>query len=173
MTDRLRAMFCDHLSLMRGKYLPAAKLRSDSTRLARPTFAVHWDRDLILDAPHTLCREGIPDMDLRWEESEIRAGWEPSTRVVTGDLYDGQGEPLVLCPRGALKRAVAAWAKHGLTPKVGIELEAYAFTKNPDGSLSPLDAPGGIVYGTGPFTDPPALPMPSGIRPRRRASVWT
>ena len=53
MTDRLRAMFCDHLSLMRGKYLPASKMKSDATRLARPTFAVHWDKDLILDAPHT------------------------------------------------------------------------------------------------------------------------
>ncbi len=154
MTDRLRALFCDHLSLMRGKYLPAAKLRSDSTRLARPTFAVHWDRDLILDAPHTMCREGIPDMDLRWDEAEIRAGWEPDTKVVIGDLYDGQGQPLVLCPRGALKRAVAAWGKRGLTPKVGIELEAYAYTRTPDGSLSPMDAPGGVVYGTGPFTDP-------------------
>ncbi len=43
MADRLRAMFCDHLSLMRGKYLPAAKLKSDGTRMARPTFSVHWD----------------------------------------------------------------------------------------------------------------------------------
>ena len=154
MTDRLRAMFCDHLSLMRGKYLPASKLRSDSTRLAQPTFAVHWDRDLILDAPHTKCRAGIPDMELRWAEAEIRPGWEKDTKVVTGDLYDGQGLPLALCPRGALKRAVAAWGARGLTPKVGIELEAYAFTQGPDGNLTPLNAPGGIVYGTGPFTDP-------------------
>jgi glutamine synthetase len=154
MTDRLRAMFCDHLSLMRGKYLPASKLRSDSTRLARPTFAVHWDRDLILDAPHTMCRQGIPDMDLRWDAADIRPGWEPDTQVVIGDLYDAQGAPLSLCPRGALKRAVAAWGRRGLTPKIGIELEAFAFTRNPDGSLSPMNAPGGLVYGTGPFTDP-------------------
>ncbi|MFN5997576.1 MAG: glutamine synthetase, partial [Paracoccaceae bacterium] len=88
MADRLRAMFCDHLSLMRGKYLPAAKLKSDGTRMARPTFSVHWDKDLILDAPHTKCREGIPDMELRWIADEIRDGWEPDTKVVTGDLYD-------------------------------------------------------------------------------------
>ncbi|NGQ90469.1 glutamine synthetase [Rhodobacter sp. HX-7-19] len=154
MADRLRAMFCDHLSLMRGKYLPASKMKSDGTRLARPTFSVHWDKDLILDAPHTKCREGIPDMEFRWDGTEIRDGWEPGTRVVTGDLYDSDGAPLPLCPRGALKRAVADWGRHGLTPKVGIELEAFAFEIGEDGGLSPLHAPGGIVYGTGPFADP-------------------
>lgn len=155
MADRLRVMFCDHLSLMRGKYLPAGKMASlDGTRLARPTFSVHWDKDLILDAPHTKCREGIPDMVLKWNPDEIRRGWEPETKVVTGDLFDSDGAPLVLCPRGALKRAVADWGRHGLAPKVGIELEAFAFTRTADGGLEPMHAPGGIVYGTGPFADP-------------------
>lgn len=154
MADRLRAMFCDHLSLMRGKYLPASKMKSDGTRMARPTFSVHWDKDLILDAPYTKCREGIPDMELRWDGAEIREGWEPDTKVVTGDLFDSAGEPIPLCPRGALKRAVADWGRHGLAPKVGVELEAYAFVRMPDGTVQPMDAPGGIVYGTGPFADP-------------------
>ena len=154
MTQRLRAMFCDHLSLMRGKYLPASKMKSDGTRVARPTFAVHWDKDLILDAPHTKCRDGIPDMEMRWNEVDIRDGWEPDTSVVLADLYDSDGVPIPLCPRGALKRAVADWGGRGLAPKVGLELEAYAFTINPDGSILPMHAPGGIVYGTGPFADP-------------------
>ena len=151
---RLRAMFCDHLSIMRGKYLPASKMQDDESRFARPTFSVHYDKDLLIEAPGTMCLQGLPDMALRWKGAEIRQGWEPNTKVVTGDLYGGDGAPLPLCPRGALKRAVAAWEKHGLTPKVGIELEAYAFTRNPDGSLSPYDTPGGVVYGTGNFTDP-------------------
>ena len=37
------------------------------------------------------------------------------------------GNRSTLCPRGALKRAIAAWEARGLTPRVGIELEAYAF----------------------------------------------
>ena len=154
MADRLRAMFCDHLSLMRGKYLPASKMKDDGTRMARPLFSVHWDKDLILDAPHTKCREGIPDMELRWVESEIRDGWEPDTKVVTGDLYDSDGALIPMCPRSALKRATAAWEAKGLTPKVGIELEAYAFEIVEDGSIKPMNTPGGFVYGTGPFTDP-------------------
>jgi glutamine synthetase len=71
-----------------------------------------------------------------------------------GDLYGGDGTPVPMCPRGALKRAVAGWEKHGLTPKVGIELEAYAFVRNEDGQIVPYDTPGGVVYGTGNFTDP-------------------
>ena len=154
MADRLRAMFCDHLSLMRGKYLPVSKMKNDGTRMARPLFSVHWDKDLILDAPHTKCREGIPDMELRWVESEIRDGWEPATKVVTGDLYDSDGALIPMCPRSALKRAKSAWEAKGLTPKVGIELEAYAFEIAEDGSIKPMHTPGGYVYGTGPFTDP-------------------
>jgi glutamine synthetase len=154
MAERLRAMFCDHLSIMRGKYLPPAKMRDDESRFAQPTFSVHYDKDLLLEAPGTKCLEGIPDMALRWSGAEIRPGWEPQTHVVMGDLYAGDGAPLDLCPRGALKRAVAAWAAHGLTPRIGIELEAYAIVRGPDGTLRPYDNPGGVVYGTGNFTDP-------------------
>ncbi len=154
MQDRLRALFCDHLSILRGKYLPAAKIRTDETRFAQPTFAVHYDKDLLLDAPGALCRHGLPDMELRWQAGDIREGWEPQTKIVLGDLYDGHHAPLPLCPRGALKRAVQAWQGHGLTPKIGIELEAYALVKNAEGALVPYDTPGGVVYGTGNFTDP-------------------
>lgn len=154
MTERLRAMFCDHLSIMRGKYLPASKMRDDESRVAQALFAVHYDKDLLIDAPHTKCRQGIPDMILRWKGDEIREGWEPGTKVVLSDLHAADGSPLPLCPRGALKRAQAAWQQHGLKARIGLELEAYAFVRNEDGSLVPYDNPGGVVYGTGNFTDP-------------------
>lgn len=152
--QRLRAMFCDHLSIMRGKYLPASKMKDDESRFARPTFSVHYDKDLLIEAPGTMCLQGIPDMVLRWKGDEIRPGWEPNTKIVTGDLFAGNGDPIPMCPRGALKRAVAGWQALGLTPKVGIELEAYAFVQRDDGQIVPYDTPGGVVYGTGNFTDP-------------------
>ena len=37
---------------------------------------------------------------------------------------------------------------------VGIELEAYAFQIEPDGSLKPYETPSSHVYATGPFADP-------------------
>ncbi len=115
---------------------------------------MHYDKDLLIEAPGTMCLEGIPDMALRWKGDEIRQGWEPGTKVVTGDLFGGDGSPVPMCPRTALKRAVAGWEARGLTPKVGIELEAYAFIRRDDGSIVPYDTPGGVVYGTGNFTDP-------------------
>lgn len=153
MKDRLRALFCDHLSIMRGKYLPNSKIGDDETRFCRSTFGVHYDKDL-LPAPGAMMMEGLPDMELRWKGADIRDGWERATKVVIGDLYDHEGAPLPLCPRGALKRAVADWQTKGLSLKVGIELEAFVLQANDQGRLVPYDAPGGVVYGTGPFTDP-------------------
>ncbi len=153
MPDRLRALFCDHLSIMRGKYLPASKISDNDTRFCRSTFGVHYDKDL-LNAPGAMMMEGLPDMELRWKHDEIRDSWDDGTKIVIGDLYDDAGAPLPLCPRGALKRAVAAWEAKGLTPKVGIELECFALQTDDQGRLAPYDAPGGVVYGTGPFSDP-------------------
>lgn len=154
MRDRLRSFFCDHLSIMRGKVLPEEKIGSGYTRFAQPNFAVHYDKDLIIDAPGTECMNGLPDMELRWQARDIRQGWEPHTRVVVGDLFDRHGEPVAVAGRHALRRAVADWQRHGLTPMVGLELECYAFTRADDGNLKPYDTPGGAVYGTGPFADP-------------------
>lgn len=153
MKDRLRVLFCDHLSIMRGKMLPNTKIGDDSTRFCRSVFGTHYDRDL-LNAPGAMVYQGLPDMELVWRHDDIRDGWEPHTKVVLGDLLDDAGELLSLCPRGALKRAVAAWKDRGLTPKVGIELEAFALQADDRGRLEPYDAPGGVVYGTGPYADP-------------------
>ncbi len=153
MKTRLRALFCDHLSIMRGKYLPHSKIGDGNTRFCMSVFGTHYDRDL-LDAPGSKVKQGLPDMELVWRHDDIRDGWERDTKVVLGDLLDEEGQPLALCPRGALKRAVADWQKLGLTPKVGIELEAFALQADEQGRLRPYDAPGGVVYGTGPFADP-------------------
>ena len=153
MKDRLRVLFCDHLSIMRGKYLPNHKIGDGGTRFCLGVFGTHYDKDL-LDAPHAKVKAGLPDMELHWRHDDIRDGWDPSTKVVLGDLMDEDGAPLALCPRGALKRAVAGWQARGLNPKVGIELEAFALQADDQGRLMPYDAPGGVVYGTGPFADP-------------------
>ncbi len=153
MGERLRAVFCDHLSIIRGKYLPGSKIGDADTRFCRSTFGVHYDKDL-LPAPGAMMMEGLPDMELRWLGADIRDSWDEGTKIVIGDLYDDAGVPLAMCGRGALKRAVADWRLRGLSPKVGIELEAFALVADENGRLDPYDTPGGVVYGTGPFTDP-------------------
>jgi len=153
MPDKLRAIFCDHLSIVRGKYLSTAQSTPTDTRFCRSTFGVHYDRDL-LPSPGAMMMEGLPDMELHWAESDLRDSWEDGSKIVIGDLNDNDGNALPLCPRSALKRAIKDWTELGLTPKVGIELEAFAFVKNEAGELVPYDIPGGLVYGTGPINDP-------------------
>ena len=104
MNDRLRAVFCDHLSIMRGKYLPHSKIGDNDTRFCRSTFGVHYDKDL-LPAPGAMMMEGLPDMELRWQGDDIRECWESGTKIVLGDLFDTDGAPLPMCPRGALRVA--------------------------------------------------------------------
>lgn len=153
MQDRLRLLFCDHLSIARGKYLPGAKLAGGASRFAQTLYGVHYDRDL-LDAPGALLRAGMPDMEARWTAQDVRDGWEPNTKIAIPTLYDHSGQPMALDGRGALTRAIAGWEARGLRPVIGIELEAYAFQGTPEGRLVPYATPGGVVYGTGNFTDP-------------------
>jgi len=154
MKDRLRPFFCDHLSIMRSKWLPEHKIGAGVARFAQPTYSVHYDKDLIIDAPGTECLAGLPDMELRWSDADIRDGWAPGMKVVTGDLFDAAEAPIPMYGRHRLKAAVEDWKALGLSPKIGIELEAFAFQRGEDGVLVPYDTPGGVVYGTGPLTDP-------------------
>jgi glutamine synthetase len=151
--ERLRLLFCDHLSLARGKYLPASKIGNGSSRFCQGTFAVTYDKELV-PAPGGAMLEGLPDMDAVYVEEDIRDGWEPDTKVVIADLYQNNGAPLGLCGRGLLKRTVKQWQELGYTPKVGLELEAYAFQRDADGRIVPYHTPGAYVYGTGRFVDP-------------------
>ena len=152
--ERLRLLFCDHLNLARGKYLPASKMRADGTsRFAQALFGVTYDKDLI-PAAGSRFFDGAPDMQAVYKAADIRDGWEPDTRVVVADLQQSDGQPLPMCGRTALKRTVAEWAAMGLKAKVGLELEAFAFQKQPDGSLAPYQTPGSYVYSTGRLADP-------------------
>ncbi|MEM9438393.1 MAG: glutamine synthetase family protein [Pseudomonadota bacterium] len=148
---RTRAMFCDLLNLPRGKYVPPAYAAGGKVGFARGVFGTTYDRDLI-PVPGAGVFDGLPDMDLLLEEDR-RASWQPATEIALGDLH-AEGAPFGLCPRGALKRAVAGWSEQGLSPMVGIELEAYLFQRDEDGVWRPYDTPGAFVYGCGSLNDP-------------------
>lgn len=158
-SSRIRMLFCDHLNLARGKYIPAPKSKADkakshsAARFCRGVFGVAYDKELI-PAPGAMVLEGLPDLEAKFDPAQLRPGWEPDTQVVVSDLYDTFGVPLPMCGRGALKRAVAAWNKLGYQPMVGIELEAFAFQARPDGQLVPYETPSSHVYSTGHFADP-------------------
>ena len=153
MGERLRLLFCDHLNLARGKYLPASKIGDGSSRFCQGVFAIGYDKDL-LAAPGSKMLEGLPDMDAVYKAADIRAGWEPDTKVVVADLAENGGAALPLCGRSLLKRTVREWQALGHLPRVGLELEAYAFQRDGAGKLVPYDTPGAYVYATGRLADP-------------------
>jgi len=152
-SERLRVLFCDHLAIPRGKYIPGKKAGGGSTAVCQSLFGVQFDKDL-MPAPGSKMMLGLPDMLVNWDPAEIRDGWQEGEKVVVADLTEVDGAPHGCCGRSALKRAVSDWGALGLKPHIGIELEATAFQFNEDGSLTPYDTPGGVVYGTGPFSDP-------------------
>ncbi len=150
--ERLRVLFCDHLNLARGKYLPASKIGTNSTRVCQSTFGVTYDRDLI-PSPGSKVLEGLPDLEVRYLGADVRDGWEDNTRIVVGDLYE-EGQPFGACGRQALKKAISDWNTIGFDPMIGLELECFAFQHDDDGKLVPYETPKGYVYATGPFADP-------------------
>ena len=150
---RLRVLFCDHLNLARGKYLPASHADSGASRFCQGVFALTYDKDL-LPAPCSTLLEGLPDMVAKYDVNESREGWHEGDEVVIADLYDSSGVTLPVCGRSLLKRTVGEWKELGYTAKVGIELEAYAYIQDENGSWQPYDTPGAFVYSTGPLTDP-------------------
>ncbi|MDE0308581.1 MAG: glutamine synthetase family protein [Acidiferrobacterales bacterium] len=149
---KLRVLFCDHLNLARGKYLPG-NLASGESRFCQGVYALAYDKEL-LPAPCSMLLEGLPDMVVRYDASEARKGWLGDESVVIADQFDSCGNSLAVDGRTLLRNTVGQWHEIGYQVKVGIELEAYAFTRDADGNWSPYDTPGAFVYGTGPFIDP-------------------
>lgn len=149
--DRLRLLWPDHLGLARGKYLTPEKADSGTAHCIT-LFTLGYDRVMI---PHDggLYYQGLPDCDATFDPDSIRPGWQERTSVVVPDITRG-GHPVPLSPRNLLKDVVGRWADHGLTPMVGIELEAYLFEPDGNGGWRPISTPGAYVYGTGPAVDP-------------------
>ena len=152
--QRIRVMFCDQLSLARGKYVPPSFASKGEVRICKGVYAVTLSKDLVPDC-HGGVEEGLPDVELVFDPDALRPCWEPNTHIAIADVYE-HGKPSPLCGRSALKRAIAAWQELGFDPMIGMESEAYILQKN-DGQWDPYSTPGSVVYGTGAFSDPDGL----------------
>lgn len=150
--DRIRVLWPDHLGLARGKYVPPHQV-ARGLRHCTGIWALGYEREMLPGAPGSHFFEGLPDMFTRVDETAIRPGWEEGTGVVVADLEE-HGLMCAVAPRTALRRAISAWGKLGLSPKIGIELEAYLLEPDGEGGWRPLDTPGAFAYGTGTAVDP-------------------
>ncbi|WP_144094783.1 glutamine synthetase family protein [Croceicoccus sediminis] len=152
---RCRILFADQLNLARGKYVPMSEAQKGHARFCVGAYAVTYDKQLVA-APGGGLLDGLPDMELRFDASDMRKSWEPGTAIALGRVY-AEDKPFALCGRSALIRAIEAWRERGLDPMVGVELEAYIFEPDGEGGWRPYQSPGAFVYGTGPFSDPAGL----------------
>ena len=152
---RVRVLFSDHLGLARGKYQPIKTAAGGEAKFCISLYGLTYDKQL-LPVPGSGLLDGLPDVVAKYKEENIHPSWEADTGVVIPDIYF-KGEPLAHCGRNVLKKTIAQFEEIGLTPYIGIELEAYVFEKNSDDKWVPYDTPGAYVYGTGAKTDPAGL----------------
>ena len=64
--------------------------------------------------------------------------YAPNTGMVLCDMYDVEGQPWALCPRGFLERMVAEALEMGVVARAAIEHEFYLVRETPNGA-EPLD----------------------------------
>jgi glutamine synthetase len=156
---RLRAMFPDHLSIARGKYIPS-HLAANGASFCITNFALTYDKDMYPTAVSRLL-DGLPDMDLTYSMDDIRPSWHPNTDMVVGDV-SFHGEPIQAAPRTVLKKAISDWKALGYDIQLGLETESFILQPTDEGAAGgrgwvEWDTPGAHVYGTGPFSDPLGL----------------
>ena len=154
--QRIRVLFADQLNLARGKYIPLDSVREGyptSIGVCQSLFGVSYDLELLPVAGARVL-EGISDMSMRFEDSDLRPSWEKNTQVAIADLYDGDDRPLALDGRRALKQAVEKWREKKLEPYLGFELEANVFQRDHAGAWHLLQCPSAYAYSTGPIADP-------------------
>ncbi len=141
-------MWADLNGLSHGRYVPRSRLHEHGHH-AVTTLTMGINRD-ILPVEGYGPDVGFADLATLPLADSIRPGWEVDTDVAIADLeYNGQ--PLALCPRGALKRVVEAWALLGYEPHLGFEMEFYVMQPDSEapGGFGPLHIPSHRVYGVG------------------------
>jgi glutamine synthetase len=153
---RVRVIWSDLNGLAHGRYVPEGRLGLHGHH-AVTTLCMGLDSE-ILPIEGYSADVGYPDLSTVPLVETRRPGWEPDTDVVVADL-EYHHEPLALCPRGALKRAVQAWRSLGFEPHLGFEMEFYVLQPDPEapGGWGPLDNPAHRVYGVGRGADPTGL----------------
>jgi glutamine synthetase len=150
--QELRILFPDLLGIARSKITTPAELEKEH-RFAAATYLIGHDVEPLI-LPGLSADRGFPDVAVRAETETLRAGWNADEAIVLASSFAADGSPFPLDVREALRRAVAAWADRGLTPRIGFEMEMFVLEPDGAGGWRPLDAPGARPYGSGPDVDP-------------------
>ncbi|HEX4359271.1 MAG TPA: glutamine synthetase family protein [Pseudonocardia sp.] len=156
--ELVRVSFVDQHGLLRGKTVAAAELGSVlrnglaivSTLLSKDTSGQTVYSAFAPDGGVGIAEmAGAGDMVMVPDPSTFRVlEWADRTGWLLCDLHFHNGEPVPLCSRGLLRRAVGRAADLGYTVQTGVELEFHLFraTGAPPGASHPDDGPAPAGY---------------------------
>ena len=153
--DILQVMYADVLGMSRSKYILTSELEKGVTH--GPSFCqgvwVTTNRGGVLDAGN-IASDGLQDFVTGMESSRVRKlSYEPGMACTVVDAFNPDASENSFAPRTVLKKVIAEYAKHGLVPIVGPELEFY-IAKSVEGKYSRCHENVGFVYTTGSMVDP-------------------
>src|SRR5579883_36038 len=152
----IRILYSDLYGIARGKVVPIGDFHEIAEQGTPFVSAI-----MTVDLRHTVVagfESGFEDILARPDTSTlVRVPWEEHVAWCVANLENlSTGEPYGVDPRGALRRAVAAYEALGLTPILGPELEFYLC--EPDASVPsgyrPYSGHHSPVYTVGHVGDP-------------------
>ena len=153
--DVLQVMYADVLGMARSKYVLTNELEKGLGH--GPSFCqgvwVTTNRGGVLDAGN-IASDGLQDFVTKVGTSSVRkVPFEPGIACTVVDALNPDTSENQFAPRTVLKKIIQGYAKHGLVPVVGPELEFY-IAKQVDGNYSRTHENVGFVYTTGSMVDP-------------------
>ena len=155
--ERIRVLFCDHLNLARGKYVPARNRRDRHATAVRR--GLRRGLRACLDPRPRIGRARGPAGHGSGVSTStgVRPGWEPGTGVVVADL-EKEGSAAWGSAQGARSPArLPHGSRRGSRPSSASSLRPSSSSAIPPATGVPYDTPGAYVYGTGTAVDPAGL----------------
>ena len=132
---RVRVAVSDIDGVLRGKYMHKDKfLSAAGGGFGFCNVIFGWDAtDVPYDnTGYTGWHTGYPDALAQIDLGTFRRmPWDDDVAFFLADFVDERGEPLAVCPRQVLKRAIAALDKSGYRALFGLEYEWFNFRETP------------------------------------------
>jgi glutamine synthetase len=153
----VRVIYSDLHGVARGKDVPIGEFdRAADHGLAFCSAIMGTD---LRHTPVVGGEQGYPDLVAKPDLSTLTLlPWEPGVACCLADLHPVEGtEQLPADPRGAVRRAVAAFEELGFSPIVGPELEFFLCRRDDNGELKRYVDNLSMVYTVGPLADPKGI----------------
>ena len=149
----VRVLYADLHGVARGKDVPIGEFeRAVEHGLAFCSAIMGTD---LRHTPVVGGEEGYPDLVAYPDLSTMTlVPWEPGVACCLADLRPVGDHAPPADPRGAVRRAVAAFEELGLSPVVGPELEFFLCERDPAGGVRRYVDNLSMVYTVGPQADP-------------------